>query len=141
MLIPLTDSFLVLFLAFCSVSVQVAAQAVPGLSGFNYTYSGQPDFPAASEACESKSLPYMTIILILDLRMLVNLRYTYVPRLVAYPVTIEHVSQIVRVAYESKVNVVARSGGVCFGLWSPSAQKTHASLTAQLRRRGTRRQE
>ncbi|KAJ2926042.1 hypothetical protein H1R20_g11052, partial [Candolleomyces eurysporus] len=91
MLISLTDSFFVVFISLCSVSLQVAAQAIPGFSGFNYTYYGQPDFPAASEAF--------------------NLRYTYVPRLVAYPTTIEHVSQIVRAAYENKVNVVARSGG------------------------------
>ncbi|KAF5342404.1 hypothetical protein D9611_001388 [Ephemerocybe angulata] len=59
--------------------------------GFNFTYPGDVGFQTASEAF--------------------NLRYTYRPAIVAFPTTIDHVSQIVRVGYEEGYNVVARSGG------------------------------
>lgn len=65
MLIPsaVADLFVLALLAVCSAPLQVAAQAVPAFSGFNYTYSGQPDFAAASEACE---YPLLLIVCLID---------------------------------------------------------------------------
>lgn len=59
--------------------------------GFDITHPGESTYDSASGSF--------------------NLRFSYKPSIVAYPETVEHISEIVKAGHDGGYNVVARSGG------------------------------
>ncbi|KAJ3515601.1 hypothetical protein NMY22_g14413 [Coprinellus aureogranulatus] len=83
------------FYGFCSIGNLVNADLISSLSGisggFRFTYPGRPDYGAAVT-------PF-------------NRRYSYQPAAVAYVISAQQVSQVVKIGHDLGYNVVARSGG------------------------------